>query len=181
MKTSRLATTAVMIALSAILSMVKVMKMPMGGSVTLLSMLPVCIISLRYGVKWGFFAGVIYSLVQLFLDLGELMGWGLTPLVLAASFLLDYILAYSALGISGIFGAKNIKSICAGIGIAMVLRFIFHLVSGTVLFSSWAWEGWNPFAYSVCYNGLYMLPEMVFTMIGAVVIFKLPALKKILK
>ena len=179
-KTSRMVTTAILIALAAILSLIKVFKMPMGGSVTLVSMLPIALISLKYGYKWGFFGAFVYSLVQMFLDLGEVMSWGLTPAVLAGSIFLDYIAAYTSLGFCGIFGKKDSKAICGGIAVAMVARFVFHFLSGSILFATWAWEGWNPYAYSFCYNGLYMLPEMIFTMIGAVILFKLPAVKKLL-
>ena len=171
-RTERLVTTAVMIALGTILSFIKVWKMPMGGSVTLLSMLPVALVSLKYGAKWGFFGGFVYSIVQLMLDLGEVTGWGLTPTVLVGTILLDYILAYTALGFCGIFGKDTTFSIVRGISFAMVVRFLCHFISGSILFGIWAWDGWNVYLYSFCYNGLYMLPEMIFTIIGAGFLFR---------
>ena len=177
-KTSKLVTTAVFIALASVLSLIRVFKMPMGGSVTLLSMLPIALLSLKYGARWGFFSAFIYSLVQLLLDLPETMSWGLTPAVLAGTFFLDYIGAFTALGFCGIFGKNSTKSIVSGIALAMVTRFLFHFLSGVILFSSWAWEGWNPSVYSLCYNGLFMLPEMIFTIIGALILFNVSSLKK---
>ena len=123
-KTSRLVTTGVLIALATILSLIRVIKMPMGGSVTLLSMLPIALISLKYGIRWGFFGAFVYSAVQLLLDLGEVMGWGLTPEVLSGTIILDYILAYTVLGFCGIFGKNKNINICAGISLAMILRFL---------------------------------------------------------
>lgn len=180
MKTKKLVTTAVMIALAAVLSMVKIWKMPWGGSVTLLSMVPIVIVSLKYGTKWGLFSAFVYSLVQLFLDLGELMSWGLTPAILIGSFAFDYILAYTALGLAGIFGNKSIEKVTAGISLAVFIRFVCHFISGSVLFGEMAWEGWNKFAYSFCYNGAYMLPELILTVIGTIVIYKIPSINKLI-
>lgn len=179
-RTERLVTTAVMIALGTILSLIKVFKAPMGGSVTLLSMLPMALISIKYGAKWGFFGSFVYSLVQLMLDLGEVMGWGLTPVVLTGTIFLDYILAYTSLGFCGIFGKQNSISVIKGICLAMVLRFLCHFVSGALLFSTWAWDGWNVYLYSFCYNGLYMLPEMIFTAIGGALLLRIPSVKRLI-
>lgn len=101
----RLTETAVFIALAVALSMVKIFQLPLGGSVTLVSMLPICILSFRYGVKWGFFSSFIYSLFQLMLGIttDRLLGWGLTPLMLVGCILFDYIIAFTVLGIAGVF------------------------------------------------------------------------------
>ena len=177
----RLVLTAVMIALAVVLSMVKIFKMPLGGSVTLLSMLPIALISVEYGISWGLTASFAYSLVQMGLDMAEVFSWGLSPMAIVGTIALDYILAYSAIGISGVFRKKGVVGICIGIALALTLRFIFHVISGTIIFDIWMPEEWNnPFIYSVCYNGLYMLPELVFTMIGTVILFKLPQFNKLI-
>ncbi|MBP3310067.1 MAG: energy-coupled thiamine transporter ThiT, partial [Ruminococcus sp.] len=62
--------------LSAALSMVKVLEMPLGGSVTLLSMLPVCMLSIMYGCKHGLFCAFLFALSQLAVNIGQLAGWG---------------------------------------------------------------------------------------------------------
>ena len=77
-KTKRLVESAIMVALAAVLSLIKIWKMPLEGSVTLLSMLPICLLSIRYGVKWGLFVSAFYSVVQIALDLSSLMTWGMT-------------------------------------------------------------------------------------------------------
>ena len=71
--------SAVMVALSAALSMVKIFEMPLGGSVTLLSMLPVCMLAIMYGCKHGLFCSFVYALSQLLFGIGAVLGWGLTP------------------------------------------------------------------------------------------------------
>lgn len=177
----RLVLTAMLIALAAALSLVKIWQMPLGGSITLFSMLPIVIISIEYGVGWGMAGAFIYSLVQMAFDIGAVLSWGLSPVAVVGTILLDYILAYSSLGISGVFRKKGVLGICAGVFIALLLRFICHLISGTIIFDIWMPKGWlNPFVYSVCYNGLYMLPELVLTMGGAVALFKAPSFNKLL-
>ena len=117
----RLVLTAVMIALAVVLSMVKIFKMPLGGSVTLLSMLPIALISVEYGISWGLTASFAYSLVQMGLDMAEVFSWGLSPMAIVGTIALDYILAYSAIGISGVFRKKGVVGICIGIALALTL------------------------------------------------------------
>lgn len=179
--TKRMVLTALLISLATVLSIIKVIKMPLGGSVTLLSMLPIAMLSIEYGIKWGISSAFLYSIVQLCLDFGEVLSWGLTPVVLIGTIVFDYVLAYTALGISGAFRKKGVKGICIGIFIALLIRFISHFISGAILFANWCPEGWNIVMYSLCYNGAYMLPEMIFTMIGASVMFKLPQINKLMQ
>ena len=180
-RTKRMVLTALLISLATVLSLIKVWKMPLGGSVTLLSMLPIAMMSIEYGIKWGLSSAFLYSIVQLCLDFGEVLSWGLTPAILIGTIIFDYVIAYTALGISGVFRSKGIKGICCGIFIALLIRFISHFISGTILFANWCPEGWNTALYSICYNGAYMLPEVIVTMIGASVMFKLPQINKLMQ
>lgn len=176
----RLVTTGILIGLGTALSLIKIWQMPLGGSVTLLSMLPIALISIEYGVGWGLTGAFIFSLIQMFLDLAAVLSWGLSPAAIVGTILLDYILAFTAIGLSGMFRKKGIPGICIGVFLALFCRFVCHLISGTIIFDIWMPEGWaNPFIYSVCYNGLYMLPETVLTMIGAVILFKTPSFSKL--
>ena len=95
--TKKLAACAVMVALGAVLSMIKVLQMPFGGSITLLSMLPCAMISIMYGLKWGFAASFVESVVQLAfgITMDGILGWGMTPSALIGTILLDYIVAYT--------------------------------------------------------------------------------------
>lgn len=177
----RLVLTAVLIALGTALSLIRIWQMPLGGSITLLSMLPIALISIEYGVVWGLGGALIYSVIQMLIDIAAVLSWGLSPIAIVGTIAIDYILAYTSIGLSGLFRKKGVGGICAGVFIALFMRFVFHLISGTVIFDIWMPEGWsNPFIYSVCYNGLYMLPEMVLTMIGSVLLFKAPSFNRLM-
>ena len=127
--TKKLAACAVMVALGAVLSMIKVLQMPFGGSITLLSMLPCAMISIMYGLKWGFAASFVESVVQLAfgITMDGILGWGMTPSALIGTILLDYIVAYTVIGIAGIFRKKGYVGICCGTALAVALRA--HLYS----------------------------------------------------
>ena len=170
----RLAVSAVFIAASALLSMVKVFEMPLGGSVTLLSMLPVCMISVMFGCRWGVLCAFVYSLSQLALGMGAAAGWGLTPVMFAGSVFFDYIAAFTVLGLAGIFRRRGVGGCVGGIVTAALLRVVCHVVSGVIFFSGWAPEGWEPLLYSLCYNAAFMIPEVIFTAAGAVLLMKEP-------
>lgn len=175
----KLTLSAVMMALSTALSFTKIVEMPLGGGVTILSMLPMAMLVLMLGTKWGFGACFVYSLIQMGISFVEVLGWGLSPVSLVATYLLDYILAYTVLGFSGIFKKKGYVGICVGVALAVFLRFVCHFISGAVIFDIWMPSEWsNPWAYSFCYNGAYMLPELILTVIGAVLLFKVPQIKK---
>ena len=183
----KLTLSAVFVALATVLSFIKVVKMPLGGSVTLLSMLPIVMISVMLGLKWGIGSAFVYSLIQLFLGItmDGLLGWGLTPVMLVGTILLDYIVAFTVLGIAGIFAKKGYAGICGGVALAIVFRFLSHFLSGFVIFKNLEqFEIFGslftnrPVLYSLAYNGLYMLPELVITVVGAAILFKLPQIKK---
>lgn len=184
-KTIKLVEGAVMVALAVVLSFVKIIKFPWGGSVTLLSMLPIVIYSIRNGIKWGMLVSVVYALLQMFIDLGEVVSWGLTAPALIGTLVFDYIIAFSALGLAGVFRSKRIAGGIAGIVVAVFLRYASHVISGAVIFHSAGkiWESFsteNSWIYSLLYNGAYMLPEMIFTVIGAVILFAVPQTKKMI-
>lgn len=179
-ETKKLTLSAVMIALSAVLSLVKVYELPLGGSITLLSMLPVAVIAICYGTKWGLFCSVLYAFVQIGMDLGKLMGYGMTVGTWIGCLVFDYLLAYGALGLSGIFRKKRNLGMVMGLAIALFIRFVSHYISGAIVFSVFCPDGWNVYFYSLCYNGSYMLPELILTTIGAVLLFRIPQVKKLI-
>lgn len=168
---------AVMIALGTVLSLVKVWEMPLGGSITLLSMLPGVLISVMYGISWGVVSAFISSAIQLFISLGEVLSWGLTPASLVGTLLLDYIVAFTVIGLAGIWRNKGYTGVCIGTAFAVILRFICHYISGVIIFDIWCpWA--NVWVYSLCYNGAYMLPELVLTVIGTVLLFRSKQIKR---
>lgn len=178
---------AIMVALATVLSYIRIIKMPWGGSVTLLSMLPIVVFSIKYGVKHGFAAAFVFSLVQFGQGVIDgIFGWGLTPAMLVACIFLDYVGAFTVLGIAGIFRKKGTVGWACGTALAVFLRFAFHFLSGVVIWHSYGelWNGFstdNTYLYSLLYNGAYMLPEMIFTMAGAIALFKVPQTAKLLK
>lgn len=177
----KLTISAVMISLSAALSMVRVFEMPLGGSVTLMSMLPVCMLSVMYGCKQGLFFGFLFALVQLVLNLGLVAGLGLSPAALAGCVVFDYLEAFTVLGFAGVFRRRGVGGCVGGIALAAGLRVACHIVSGVIFFSQWTPEGWNTLWYSVCYNLGFMLPETVFTAVGAVFLLKEPHAAKLFR
>ena len=170
----QLAESALMIAAATLLSLVKI-DLPFGGGVTVVSMLPIILISHRYGWKWGVLTAFVYSIAQLLLGLDN-VAYAENFLMGAGIILLDYILAYTVIGLSGLFG-KNRGAVAIGIAVTFTLRFLCHLVTG-----AWIWGVWmpdefmglkmtNPWFYSFLYNGWYMLFELVITEAVAMLIY----------
>lgn len=177
---------AVMAALAIVLSFIRIYKLPWGGSITLLSMLPICMFSIKYGVKRGLCVSLVFALFQLFQGISDgLFGWGLTPVMLIACIFIDYLLAYTVIGFAGIMRKKGAAGWISGTALAILLRFACHFTSGVIIWKSYG-ELWNGFStdntilYSLLYNGAYMLPELIFTVIGAFVLFRIPQAKKML-
>ena len=201
MKTKRLVTTAMLIAIAAVLSVFQPFQLPFGGGITIASMLPIVLISFFYGTRWGLFSAFIFSLLQLLLGAKTVSAFfqpGEDQMTLWNALLvclLDYIVAYSVLGFGGILKNKmrnKTAAVCLGSIIALSLRYLVHIISGAIFFGAWAeWfftqNGFyaiggkimdtfsgNALAvlYSVIYNGSYMLPEIIITAILAPIIYK---------
>ena len=167
--TRMIAMGALCIALSFVLSCVRLFRMPTHGSVTPGSMLPIMLFSVAYGVGPGLLAGLAYGVLQYFQDPQFLNVW---------QFLFDYILAFSALGLAGIAWKKKSSWLYAAIPIAVVGRAVSAILAGIM----WAYEYLDyglkigtvefssPILYSIVYNGVYLLPEMVICMLLAFLI-----------
>ena len=161
--TKKLTTSAMMIALSTVLSLVIIFNAPYGGTVTAASMVPVIIIGLMYGTKWGILSAFVYSLLQM-------LTGGIAPPPTPSLFLyilvilLDYIIAFTVLGLSGtiynVFN-KHRYAIFASGAFVMILRFICHFLSGILIWHVYAPSGTPVWLYSLLYNGGYMLPEII--------------------
>lgn len=174
----QLTSGAILIALATVLSVIPFIQMPLGGKLTPFSMVPIILFSLMYGAGKGLAVSFVYSLIQLALSIAGVLTWGLTPASLVGTIVLDYILAYSVLGVAGLFRRKGMIGIIGGVILACALRFACHFLSGAIIFDIWC-EWNNAWIYSLCYNGLYMLPETVLTVVGAVLLFRVPQIKKL--
>lgn len=131
------------------------LHMPQGGSVTLASMVPLVWFALRRGLRWGVEAGVVYGLVHMVM---------FPDIVHPIQILLDYPMAFGALGLAGAFRNRPV----IGVGAAILGRYICHFISGVVYWGQYAWEGWNVYAYSAAYNATYLVPEFI---VSAIIIF----------
>ena len=163
----RLVTSAMAIALATLTSFITIFKMPMGGSVTLFSMLFIVLIGYWYGIKTGLTAAIAYGVLQLLLD----------PYILnIPQVLLDYILGFGALGLSGIF-SKSKHGLVKGYIIGVIGRFICSFLSGWIFFAVYTPDFFNSaILYSVVYNGSYIGLEAVVTL----VVISLPPVNKAL-
>ncbi len=213
-KTKRLTTSAIMIAIAISIALIcgfmPFLNLPFGGGFTIASMLPIVLISYMYGIKWGLLTGLAYSFMQMLISFNTVQAFFLpnsdnymgNVFSALAICLLDYVLAYTVLGLGGMF--RNIiknktASIVLGVVLALSLRYIVHIISGYIFFGAWAeWffsqDGFygtfgsavlNTFTgnglawfYSIFYNGLYMLPEIVITAIIAVPVSRIPYVSK---
>ena len=207
-KTRRITESAMLLALAVVLELVSkviIPPMPFGGQLTIVCMLPVVLISFRHGVKWGLLSGFAYSLLQMALGAGTVtaafqpgyFGDGTMISNALIMCLLDYVLAYTLLGLGGMFRNKiQNRSVALSLGsiVALSCRYIAHIASGYILFAGWAeWfftqEGfpaWGAqlvaslspdmlgFVYSLVYNGMYMIPEIILTAIAAVLLARVP-------
>lgn len=170
-KNRRLAESALMLALSTILSELAVFSLPFGGSVTLFSQVPVVLISYRYGVKWGLTTGLAMSIIQLIFGIQNFSYVsGMSAFLILA--LCDYLIAFSALGLGGMFKNKiknDVLAVSLGGVVVTVIRFVCHFISGATIWKEYA-EGAPVLEYSFTYNISYMLPELIITVVGLVIL-----------
>ena len=169
-KTRRLCECAILLAMSAALSFVKIYTMPLGGSVTLLSMLPVLMIGLRHGMKWGFATSGLYAVFQLAQALinGNVFPYCYTAMAVIICILFDYVVPFGILGATGCVSVKSGKAkVLTVIAVCVAVRFVCHCITGVVIWGQWAPEGMGKFIYSIVYNAQYMLPELVLTVLAA--------------
>lgn len=193
------------ISISAICAVMPFLNLPFGGGFTVASMLPIIIVAYMYGTKWGLLTAFVYSFMQMLLGFNTVsafflpgdsqMLWWRAVIVI----LIDYIIAYTVLGLGGIFrnrfGTK--KAIVLGSVFAISLRYIAHIVSGAVFFGAWAewfftqdgFPAWGQAilenfsgaslatVYSVIYNGTYMIPEIIITAVIACFVTRIPQIK----
>lgn len=161
--TKKLALGAVCIALSSVLSLVKVIEMPQGGSVTAASMLPIILFAYAYGAGPGLTLGAVYGILQFILK----------PYFYSLpQMLLDYPIAFGAIGLAGLFSKSQNAYIGLSLGsiAASMGRLIAAVASGVLFFAEYAPEGMSPIVYSLGYNAGYMIPECIVCVVLAIAI-----------
>ncbi|UCH37981.1 MAG: energy-coupled thiamine transporter ThiT [Candidatus Bathyarchaeota archaeon] len=153
-KTKTLAEGAIIVALTVILKDIipPIYHLPQGGSVSAAGMVPLLWFALRRGLRAGVEAGAVYGLVNMALG-----GYIVDPV----QALLDYPLAFAALGLAGLLQIHPFLSVALGI----TGRFLAHFTSGVWFFGMYAPEGMNPIVYSVIYNGSYLLIELIISFV----------------
>ncbi len=166
-----LAESAIMLALSVALNELTPIQFPFGGSVTFFSQLPILIIGYRYGIGQGLLTGFTMGVVEMLFGLKNfsyVTGIGSYLILIFA----DYIVAFSVLGLGAMF-KKKIKNqalaLASAGAVVSVLRFICHFISGVTIWKGYA-EDTPVLLYSLTYNGGYMLPELILTVIGALAV-----------
>jgi len=153
--TKQLVFCAVSIALAMITSMFPIYSFPFGGSVTLFSMFFICFIGYLYGPSAGLCTGLAYGILQLVIK---------PYIYFPIQVLVDYPLAFGALGLSGFFW-KSKFGLIKGYLVGVFGRFFFSVLSGWLFFGEYAWDGWAALPYSLAYNGAYIFTEAAVTIL----------------
>lgn len=167
-KLLRLVESGLMLAVATVLSMVKVLDLPYGGSITAFSALPLLLVAYRHGTVWGLFTAFAHALMQLLLGAGAL-SYATSAGAAVAIIALDYLLAFSALGLGGIFRRR-----CQSQGAALVwgalltggIRYLCHVIAGCTVWAGLSIPTTAALTYSLAYNATYMLPETIVTALG---------------
>lgn len=178
-RTRILVEIALTVALCAVLNYVRIWQMPQGGSISL-DMLPIIVLALRRGTRVGVIAGVVFGCIDASLD---------PSVVHPIQFLLDYPVAFGAVGLAGIFApawdsavrAGDIRrgivtAVIPGTLLAAAARYAAHVVSGVVFFGQFAPEGQPVLLYSALYNSFVFVSAIVCCAAASVV---LPALARV--
>lgn len=164
MQTKQLVYCSAAMALAVVTSFIKVASLPFGGSITLFSMMFICLIGYIYGARTGLITGLAYGIPQFIVE----------PYIYAPlQVLLDYPLAFAGLGLAGFFSSKK-HGLIIGYLVGIFGRYICHVLSGYIFFAAYAPEGMNPFFYTLGYNATYIVPEAIAT----VIVFSLPPVAK---
>ena len=155
------------VALARVTSMLKIYSFAFGGSVTLFSMLFICFVGYLYGPATGMRTGEAYGVLQLLIE---------PYIYFPLQVLVDYPLAFGALGLSGCF-SKSKHGLVKGYLCGVLARYVFVVISGWLFFGEYAWDGWAALPYSLVYNGCYIFAEAALT----VLVLSIPAVSKAMK
>lgn len=163
-----IALAGICVSLSFALSFIKLWDMPTGGSVTLVSLLPIMIYAYIYGAKKGLLIGLLYGLLQAVQD-----PWLIHP----AQFMLDYPIAFSCITLAGVVSdtinsaSKPYLTFTLGAVASGVFRYVCHVISGMFAFGAYAPSGTtNFFAFSLVYNS-YVFIDILLVIVAGFIVF----------
>ena len=128
-----------------------------------------------YGTKFAIIPAFLYGVIQMMLS--GVFGWGLTPGILIGVILFDYLIAFTSLSLAGLFRKKKDIGVILGVFLALTCRFLCHFASGVIFFKTFEVFN-NPYLYSFVYNGSFMGVELVLTLIGAIILVRIPIIRK---
>lgn len=165
--TRMMAEIGVAVALAVVLNFIKLWRMPQGGSVSL-EMLPIFIVTFRWGIGAGMFSGLAYGLLQLMFG---------AYIIHPVQLILDYPLPYMILGIAGLFniyqsGKISSVKLLGAVLTAGLARLVVHVLSGVIFFSSYAPEGQNVWIYSIIYNASFLIPTIIVNYLAVLIVIK---------
>ncbi len=163
-KTGTLVECSILIAMAFVLSFIKIIDMPYGGAVTAASMLPIIIAGYRHGLKWGLITSFTYSILQLLTGLSN-VSYATSTTAMIAIILLDYIVAFTVLGLLGVVKKNKHQTgaLVLGTLIVCLLRYLCHFITGCTVWAGVSIPTADGALYSLVYNGAYMIPETVVT------------------
>ncbi len=178
--------SAVMLALAFALSSAKLFEMPLGGSVTVASMLPIMIISFKWGNRAGLATAFLYSVTQALQALasGNVFPYceGADTLIICIVF--DYLFPFTILGLAGVFYGKfkntNIDFV-VGASFVVFLRFCSHFLTGVYIWKQWAPEGMGKYLYSFLYNGGFLGVDFAILLVALILILRSSEVKKLIE
>ena len=174
----KLVECAILMAMAVILNFLKINSFwALGGSITIVSMLPILLAGYRHGIKWGVMTGVGYAVLQILLDIAQISSWGLTPIIFIGTIALDYLLAYGGLSFAGLFRGKK-NGLWLSSLVCLTWRYAMHFLSGIILFAEYDQVGFTPATWSLAYNGSYMIPEIILTTAVAFLISRIPSVNQ---
>ncbi len=159
---------AVFVAIAQVVGYLKLFELPQGGSFVL-AMFPIFFYCVRWGFLPGMLASAVYSVLQLTLDGAYAWGW--------QSIIGDYLVAFTVLGVAGVFHGKKYGLFWGTIAGSMA-RFLVHYVTGATVWAEYMPEEFygltmtSPWIYSALYNGSYMIPNMILCLILSALVIK---------
>ena len=167
---------ALLVVLAQILGYLKIWEMPWGGSICL-SMLPIFLYAVRWGVGPGLMAGFVLGVLQFMFDGGFALGW--------QSIIGDYLVAFTVLGLAGLFRGRKL-GVFWGTLVGSAARFLVHYVVGATIWAAYMPETFfgmtmtTPWFYSLLYNGFYMVIDMILCLVIFGVLYPIRPIQKYL-